>query len=111
MCRMHHLCIVSLCPECPCLGIFMALSILIMCLLVCALWTQNELEARDEVGRYMCKAAHCLKGYTAFDIPSILQPDGGLMCEMCGGHVEQVFSTGQTGSDAERRRRREVRMQ
>eukprot|EP00983_Pelagomonas_calceolata_P111903 1159831-Pelagomonas_calceolata.AAC.6 len=68
----------------------------------------DELEAREEVGRYVCKAAHCNKQYDSFDIPDILQFDGSLQCVMCGGVVEQVFATGQTGDDEQRKLRREV---
>jgi hypothetical protein len=71
---------------------------------------QDELDAKEEVGRYVCKAPHCIKQYDAFDIPDILQFDGSLQCAMCGGVVEQVFATGQTGDDEQRKQRREVRL-
>jgi hypothetical protein len=56
----------------------------------------------------VCKSAHCVKHYDAFDIPDILQFDGSLQCVMCGGVVEQVFATGQTGDDEQRKLRKEV---
>ncbi|KAF5839126.1 hypothetical protein DUNSADRAFT_1524 [Dunaliella salina] len=68
---------------------------------------KDELEAKEEVGRYVCKAGHCNKQYDSFDIPDILQFDGSLQCVMCGGVVEQVFATGQTGDDEQRKQRRE----
>lgn len=51
---------------------------------------QDELDSREVVAQYVCKAPHCNKEFTSFDMPDLVTFDGSLKCTMCGGNVEQV---------------------
>jgi len=67
---------------------------------------KDEVDAREVLAKYMCKAPQCGREYTSFDMPDLITPDGTLCCTMCTGVVEQVLATGQTGDDEQRKERR-----
>jgi transcription initiation factor IIE alpha subunit len=55
---------------------------------------KDEVDAREVLAKYMCKAPQCGREYTSFDMPDLIQMDGAMQCTMCQGVVEQVGGEG-----------------
>jgi len=68
---------------------------------------KNELDSKEVLAKYMC--LQCNKEFSSMDV-AYMQAAGSddLHCDLCNNVVQQVFASGQTGDEVERRKRRKM---